>query len=158
MINEFDKYKPKNSSIKFEDIKLKKVYAFTLNPKDGGNTSSQLLLRQDAYVLREIKGSFGAIAHCLKSAKITLKTEASATGRIHYHGWVVIYDHIQWISEIKMLCNLGTVCIKEITEEKEWNEYCSKQDHIWRPFFAKTNMAYPYEVPIPVQLYSNEDD
>lgn len=157
MINEFGKYKPKNSSIKFEDLKLKKVYALTFNPKDGGDTNSQRVLRQDAYVIREIKGTLATLSHCLKSAKICTKIEASPTGRIHCHGYVTIHDYIDWISEIKMLTSLGTVVIKELTPDKEWEEYMSKQDHIFAPLFAKHNMKYPYEVPIPNQLPDSEE-
>lgn len=156
MINEFDKYKPKNTGIKFEDIKLKKVYAFTFNPKDSGDTRAQLLLRQDAYVLREIKGILSSLSHALKSATITTKIESSPTGRIHCHAFLTINNYIDWVSEIRMLTNLGTVCIKEITSD-DWEEYCSKQDHIWQPYFAKHNLAYPYKVPIP-DRFDDADD
>lgn len=148
MLNEFDRYKPKHTSPQFEDIKLKKVYAFTFNPKDAGVTCSQLLFRQDAYVLREIKGIFASLSHAVKSAKITIAVESSSTGRIHCHGWIIIEDYIDWVSEIKMLTNLGTICIKEIDDSNTWEEYAFKQSLIWKPFFEKHKLAYPYSVPI----------
>lgn len=152
MINEFDKYKPKNTSIKFEDIQIGKMYAFTFNPKDGGNTPSKLLFRQDSCTLKQIKGHFATLSQCLKSAEIELATEASpSSARIHFHGTIIIRSFTDWLTELPMLIQFGTVCIKEIivSDNENWFNYCYKQSHIWKPIFHNTNLAYPYRVPLP---------
>lgn len=158
MINEFDKYKPKHTAIKFEEIEIAKMYAFTLNPKDSGNTQSKLTFRQSANTLMYIKRDLSAISQCLKSAEITIATEASQTCKVHYHGTVVINSFTDWLTELPLLMQLGTVCVKEIDDEKVWFEYCHKQSHIWKPFFQKTNLSYPYKVPIPVRLVDESND
>jgi len=158
MINEFDKYKPKHSSIQFEEIQLTKMYAFTFNPKDSGNTANKLAFRQSADTLKQIKGFLHEIGQCLKSAKVEVATEASQLGRIHFHGRIIINSFTDWLTELPLLMQLGTVCIKEIEHPETWFEYCYKQSHIWKPFFSDTNLAYPYIVPIPNRINEVRDD
>lgn len=160
MINDFNKFKQRNSSIKFEDLQLEKDYAFTISPQRSSASQSKLLLRQDASIARTIKEDFYNISQCLKTAEITVAPECSTNSAlIHYHGTVMIKNYIDWMTEYKLLTNIGTVCVKEIDDLEVWSNYCYKQSHIFAEFLKlKTHFSYPYTIPIPARLADESND
>lgn len=73
---------------------------------------------------------------------LRLRTEVSPHGRLHYHGYVIIRDPLRfYLYTIPALEGSYTICIKPLTDEKVWEDYCQKQgiedDYIQIPYLQK---------------------
>lgn len=105
------------------------TYAFNINFKEQqdlySDTSHSFIVKDRAsrhsmyakQVLQDLKGT----AYCLN-------LEISPTGRLHWHGYLQIFNIEQYaIHDILFLQKVATFCIKPISNDEKWGEYCTKQ-------------------------------
>lgn len=119
MIN---KYSPKNESVKFEDFKPNKTFAFNINPCDRLQHwgDRERILKVYNWMKRQL-GDIPYIAY-------NLYMELSPTGRLHFHGYIRTSNPKKFISDdFYRLIDNCTIIIKEITDFEWWENYCIKQ-------------------------------
>lgn len=107
----------------YEDFVDGALYAFTYNPIDQPNVSSD-------------DGSPEYSWYCFmknffknyKTFRVQLYIEISTTGRWHLHGYLHLLNRFLFcMKDLKSLQQYGTVAIKPIDNYIEWHAYCVKQ-------------------------------
>ena len=133
---QYGKYhKPRNISIKPEDIILNKQYAFSLNPNEQIGISCQKYVYFKRYVntYHDWVNQQEKFIKTIKGAEIDVVIEVSQLGRLHFHGYIkIINPFLFYIKEIPLLKHHGTFVIKEIKEPEVWKEYLKKQSKIFK--------------------------
>lgn len=117
------KNEPKNLVPKLETILPGTVYAFTLSP--------EVQYFEDVERVYKMNN---LMKNRLRSPNISYKLylEISPLGRIHYHGWLWIENPYEFMrDDINKLISSATVCIKPIDDPMKWEDYCTKQSHIF---------------------------
>lgn len=132
----YEPYKPKNQSIKFEDLILHKNYAISFNPESQPGIEAKNIM---PWLHHLFKGMNGYVEGCY----MILHPEYSQLGRLHFHGIVTINDYVLWAQTLRKLILLGTVHITEIKTIPEWSIYCEKQKSIFEPLYKKNKRNYP---------------
>lgn len=113
-------FKPKNILPKLEEYPEKGlIMAFTINPKEQYFTSVDRLMKVKDYT-KMILSSF--------YAKYELYFELSPESRIHFHGYIKIYDYFRWVlNDLPQILENFTVAIKPLNDVDAWYDYCDKQ-------------------------------
>lgn len=127
----------RNENIKYEDMETNKAYAFTFAPSD------KIQFWDDPDRFNKFKQRIITSFTSLFSAKgkVMVTIEVSPHGRLHLHGYLTIADKMHhYLYIVPQLEEYGTICIKQLTSDKEWNEYCTKQkltEYIYIPLYTK---------------------
>lgn len=125
--------KPKNLVMSYETVTPNSTFAFTFAPDDSHqhwkspDRMKSFLLDMRTYFLKTLKGAY-----------IKVMPEVSPLGRLHLHGFITIYAPLDfYLNTIHEIIDEGTVVIKPITEQDDWETYCQKQrledDYIYVP-------------------------
>lgn len=146
-MNKTDYTKPKNQGVKFDYLELGTNYAFTINPKQECKSSNIKGFYRDQW---------NALRSLVKGCVMLLHLEASPSGRLHWHGYIKIFNILDFRSFLVALALHGTYVIKDMKEflnSKEganhWEVYINKQSKIWSIEVGKwkdPNLAYPMVV------------
>lgn len=152
-INPFQK--AQHTAPKMEDIKLNVPMAITLNPiKEHDPTKPIMCFITSQYNYLQQHSESGGY-------KLLLYPEASPTAKIHFHGYLIISDIHKWIQKgCILLKDLNSFAIKlffnekkdEVDEdgepkgEEKWKQYCTKQQHIFKPLFESNVLDYPLNI------------
>jgi len=133
--------------IKMEECEPYVKYKFTLNPdiKYTQNDGSRMLQFKNFLSSRLI----------FDSAGFTFCIEASPTGRLHIHGYIVIYDvrsfYTEDIANIAPYNGLMGAEDPDYKGKMTWEEYCFKQQKImgcgWITTMEKVK-DFPREIPV----------
>lgn len=125
---------------KIESLVENKAYAFTFSPP------ANLLLREGKELLKATQMRTFKLINNLYSLHIKLMPEASPTGRIHYHGTLIIRNIMNFVLiDMPKLQQAGTYYIAEITDPKDWAKYCLKQLTLFQPYCEKNKIRYKVE-------------
>lgn len=115
--------KPRNQSMKYEDVTPNSTFAFTFAPSDlnqftdSPDRYKSFMMWVRTYFLKELKGAY-----------IKVMPELSSLGRLHLHGFITILNPMDfYLYTIPELIQSGTIVIKAITDQSEWEKYCQKQ-------------------------------
>lgn len=133
--------KPKHILPKLEDYPENGLLmAFTINPKE------QWFMIPDRYV--RVKAHVVALLESY-NAKYELYAEVSPESRIHWHGYVKIYDYFKWVlNDLPQILDEATIAIKDtLGIDKnviEWDKYCMKQQgiHALRPLHINRKNSF----------------
>lgn len=125
----------------YHDIELGKEYAISLNPCDKYQHFRSFKrpneFMSDTSHIRE------CIPHC------RLYVEISKKGRLHYHGYMMIETEEElnefYTYSIPKMISAGTICIKNIDDEKIWKDYCLKQAKYHKYIKMVTFQPIPYK-------------
>lgn len=129
-----------------EDIKLSQLYAISINPQEEWSSNQQIT----AWT-RKVYTSLRSI---VRGVELELFVESSPTGRLHFHGTILIIDVVLYLRFLKELMTQATFAIKEIkdtyAEDEDdyvtWDKYCIKQAHIFGPLFDHNTVSYPLKI------------
>lgn len=76
-----------------------------------------------------------------------LHMESSPTGRLHWHGYIIINDIMRfYIYDVPVLIDHMSICMKRITDSKKWEQYCHKQ----HPYMKKYMLEHLNWSPGPI--------
>jgi len=150
-----------HSAPELETLELEKGYAFSFNPQ-------KLWDGQPSHLLPFINHTLDSMVQCVKGVTILVVPEMSSIGKVHFHGWIYIHHHIEYIATMLKLAQLGSYCIKPIkdpqrdepfdTEDTEiehvatWDQYVFKQQNIMSPVISTSRYSYPAELREPQGL------
>jgi len=144
-------------SLDVERLLLNHPYAFTINPAkqwdhdydpDSSHDVNKINAdRQNEWRLLT-KDRLRAHTHYMKrmleqlhGSTYCLNFESSSTGRLHWHGYLIVTDIREFVLwDLMLLKHIGAYDIEEIgarNDSKEegityWAYYIAKQKHIWR--------------------------
>lgn len=144
-MNYNDKFKPKHTGIKFEELQPGVRYALTINP-------ANLQMGNSRKILPVVHRSINTLRSLAGKSEMQLHIESSPLGKLHYHGYIRFSeDYVDTLCVIKDLMEYGTLCIKHLFEQEDeignkWEEYLIKQRHIWEPIFNETIHGYPFNI------------
>lgn len=130
----------KNNWIPPENITQGKLYTFTFNPiiqpKGGGFRKWY----RDQYVFfNKFKEYVLLILH----------VEASPSGRLHFHGFIRIYDIPNFILFMVPAINeFGSSEMDTCNDIITWTTYVNKQSEIWSNYINNSSNLIPYPVRI----------
>lgn len=143
-----------STALKFEDMKIGVKYAFTFNPEyqpqDLNEVKKWYRFMYDSFVMFK------------NGVEVTLWPESSPTGRMHFHGILKVIDFYEYFNFVKYFVLRGHYDLDTIEEEKgkqSWQDYCSKQESIWKKYFEDTSVGYPLSVnsrSLYVDLHSGD--
>jgi len=132
--------KPKNILPKLEEYPEKGLLmAFTVNPKEQHFSSVDRLMKVADYTLMILQSY---------NAKYELYYEVSPESRIHFHGYIKIYDYFRWILiDLPQILENFTVALKPLDGDEgvdKWDIYCMKQQpiHGLQPLFIKRCLTH----------------
>lgn len=133
-------YKEKISTIAPEDVVEGKEYAFTYSPE------LQPLRQNGGFKLQAIANyamdTFSVFAKC-RNCAIRAVHEISRKGRLHYHGYIRIYNVVAfYFNDLKKLSESGTLEIDHINDEYIWLRYVYKQHNLMRPWIEDQGVNY----------------
>jgi len=137
------KHKPKNQSIKFEELKYGGDYAITINPLHG----IALNQKESAYLREQIKQLMDVFKH----NSVTLYPEVSPMGKIHFHGYFHLESLTGWLKDVLRLQVYGTFVLKHLFQQEaeqgnKWELYVKKQSALWADLLDKTLIPYPIKI------------
>lgn len=154
-----------HSAPKVEDLVLGELYAISLNPIEEWK-AGQLPIAW-------VKKQYTLLKELVRGCELQLYPESSPTGRLHFHGYILIKDTLEYLMTLKGLSCYGTYCIKPITDgglvqggdteashlgvdegdvPQTWQQYCTKQAFIFEPLFKNSIMSYPMTLTEPIRL------
>lgn len=134
-------YKVKNQIPDMEDLKVDQWYAITINPQDKYQFFNKVE-RHDK-CLHKMRDD---VLQTLESYDYILWPELSPKGRFHVHGKIRVVDKINFYSYcVPALLSRGTLVIKLIEQEDEWNKYCTKQSEYHEYLNENTVHVIPLE-------------
>lgn len=121
---------PKSGVLDPKLIKLDVKYTFTINPnddfqywKENEKERIRMSIKHANYVLSK-----------MSCARCWLKMDISRVGRIHWHGTIEFktFKNLRrfLLEHIHDLTLKHTIEIDTITDEKTWNDYCNKLNHL----------------------------
>ena len=114
----------KSTLLKFEEMTTNVQYAVTLNPEDDHQEWSALDRLSDFYHKQK-----KILTFMLKdSAHLDLMVELSPNGRLHFHGYLTLYDKIAfYLNVVHNLSKKYSIKIDTLTSDGKWKEYIEKQ-------------------------------
>lgn len=116
-------YKKKNVLLKLEEIDSDVYYAITYNPCD-----KYQHFKDGVRLTKCIKDIHECLFYSCSVYELKLYPELSPMGRFHVHGTIKIKDPVQFcLIHVPHLTNRGTLVLKPLTNEDEWEKYCNKQ-------------------------------
>lgn len=142
--------KPKNV-VQVEEVG---TYSITINPQQ-----QAFLLKSSKYVielkrvadperecinihyLKFMTGLLKFFLRKIKGCQIQLVPEVSPLGRIHYHGFIYVYDIVEFrMYDVPRMLELGTIYIVPVDDC--WLGYMYKDYHIMFPYCVEHNLKY----------------
>jgi len=135
-------------SVDPEDMVVGKEYAFTINPQvqpaEGKIDKPAVYLNVG---LSHLNMCLGKLAY----SRLRLNLELSSTGRLHWHGIIIVDDLIGFYTmDIARLMKFGSFDIHEIKDfvemegcknkYKTWNSYVFKQSKLWGDKYVNVNV------------------
>lgn len=119
-------------SIEAEKIEVGTKYAFTISPqKDFGLVGIDYYTKAMGYMAMKINK--------LSNCDIFIYPELSKLGRLHFHGWIkIIHVLYFYLTDIKVLCDIGSFEIDTISEPDKWLTYVTKQNKIYEDKLIKS--------------------
>jgi len=97
---------------------------------------------------------FDELEHC----ELSVYPEISSLGRLHFHGYIFIWDRDDvipfYLTDLPFLMKYATICIKVITSNDDWLEYISKQKFLMIDYCKKCGLRYHIEGPAPYHYLS----
>lgn len=144
-----------HTSVDIDKIDSRVLYGLTINPSNQHDVKDA-----SGYIVKDRPKAASKIMKIrlqgLKGSKYKLFFEVSPLGRLHWHGYIQIYDIKEWaLNDIALLISLGAICIKPMTLDNRWPVYCKKQADLWGISISHINfpenMLVPYDKePVPI--------
>lgn len=139
-----------NQLMKFEEMQEEVMYAVTINPDDDYQCWNEHFteLRLTAFIDKTKN-----VLHKLTkdSCHLELYIETSPVGRLHYHGYITLYNKIDfYINCIHELLKHFHIEIDTLTEDNKWETYITKQQLLFNKCIKS-----PIERPIPIKIGVN---
>lgn len=132
--------KPRNSTLKLEDIKENTLYSLSLNPSDQRLTKPDRMLH--------VIGDALKLFHRDRSSMGHIYVEVSPHGRIHFHGVIGILDRLEfYVNMLPRIEDDYTIEMDTIKDEKIWHDYCVKQQE-WMPKPYRKGFCIAYKQSI----------
>lgn len=123
-------------NIHLENAKVGDIYALTVNPIDDEKAVGK------SYILNDHTRMI-ALVQKLRYAYVELYPEISPTGRLHYHGYLIIEDIFGFYShDIRIISKWGNFKLDTIADLQIWVNYVQKQMSIMQPAFKTCDLAY----------------
>lgn len=120
---------------KYEEIEPDNAYAFTFGPSD----QLQFWSEEDRFEKFKTKMRNFLLPYTSFTYQYTI--EISPHGRLHTHGVIKFKNKMDfYLYSVSKLETYGTVCIKQLTPDDKWAEYCTKQnltEWIYHPIVNK---------------------
>lgn len=155
MVNIIPYQKAQHVAPKIEDIKEGEIMAITLNPSKEHDPTK--------HVMVFIKSQYNYLSEHSETGgyKLLLFPESSPLGRIHFHGYIVIDNLLNWLTKgVILLKDLNSFAIKKffdtdkpqdedeehLSGTEKWMKYCIKQKHIFKPLFDNNTLDYPIDI------------
>lgn len=126
--------------IKPEDIDKGYTYAFTFNPEiqPEHNGYKEKL---DNFV--KFDKSMTTLLGTMRHADVKVYMEISQAGRLHYHGYIMINDIVDFcFYDLDNLKKNGSYEIDFINDKEIWEEYVTKQRDIMEKWCVKKGLTY----------------
>lgn len=130
--------KPRNCTIKLEDIKENTLYSLSLNPSEQHykKATDRML-----YVIGDVLKLFHRDRSCVGHVYV----EVSPHGRIHFHGVLGILDRLDfYVNMVPKIEDAYTIEMDTIKDEAIWKDYCQKQQE-WMPKGYRTGFNLDYK-------------
>lgn len=131
--------KVKNGSknnVSLEKAQVGEMYSFTVNPPDDEKAVGK------SYVLNDHTRMI-ALVQKLRYSYVELYPELSPTGRLHYHGYLMMEDIFGFYShDIKIISKWGNFKLDTIGNLQDWINYVQKQMSIMQPAFKTCDLMY----------------
>lgn len=133
-------YNGKWKCVSPENVVALHKYTFNFNPemqpKRNGYSEEVDSFKKFNDKMRETLGT-------LKYALVDVCLEISQTGRLHYHGYIVIEQIIEFFFyDIPLLQSLGAYEIDTIADEVKWEAYVIKLRLLMKPFCEKKHLTF----------------
>lgn len=131
----------KYNAIPPEEVNTTELYSFSFNPEE-----QPLFERFYSCKLNNLKDWSQQqynILTSLKYAEVECVLECSRQGRLHWHGWIIIREPIDfYLKDIKKLKHYGTYEIDHIEDSEKWSNYVYKQMKHMKKFADRNSMIY----------------
>ncbi len=137
--------KPRLVGLKMESVKTHHRYAFNFNPikQYSKNRFNRMINHLKDKVFKEGDSDI---------YYVLIYPEYSPTGRLHFHGYILIKDVFRFYSSVlPNLDDCGTYVIKEIEDEVLWHKYVTKQIDIW-----KVNVVHSLPTRLPANFAKDQ--
>lgn len=132
----------KHNLLKFEHMLLNTVYCITLNPEDDGQCFGNIQRIND--FMEKHKKALNVIIK--DTCHLELMLEISPSGRLHFHGYITLFDKISFYSDIiHNLMKKYMIEIDIINDPCVWNNYIVKQCEL-HTYCLKNNIPMPLKV------------
>lgn len=116
----------RNTWPKFETVKPEKSWAFTVNPAEQHFEMADRLTIVREELIDNLKCEW---------ASYKFYTELSPNGRIHFHGYIRIFNTVRFnLFMCSKIENYYTVKMEPVYDEEGWLVYITKQAHIMTLF------------------------
>lgn len=137
---------------KVESLKIGEPMAISINPKDEWQ-AGQLPIAW-------IRKQYDQLKQLVRGCELSLYPESSPTGRLHFHGYIIVTEILPYLMTLHGLALYGTYCIKHLKnkvsedaeDENKWEDYCKKQSHVFECLFKSNVLSYPMEITPPIVL------
>lgn len=107
--------------------------------------------------LMEQVGSIASLFDGLSYCQVQVFPEFSSLGRLHYHGYIYIFDVKEIIDfyrfDLPLLMKGGGICIKTITDPVEWSKYVFKQRVLTEKYFSEQGLRYELQYDDKAEEY-----
>lgn len=159
-----------SKGLKLENICIGSTYAITINPKEQPLYVHSFGDNPKRDTTMWYRDKYAEYMKYKEGLNMSLYLEASPTGRLHFHGTIIIKNismYVQFLKELELLNNyeIDTIASNpasaggcphpldskdcdcdERTGEQIWYEYCTKQWAIWEPYFDGNIIGYPMKI------------
>lgn len=133
--------KHKYSAIAPEDVKTDELLSFSYNPEEQPLFEKFYSMKLNN--LKDWSRRQKDILTSLRYAEVEVVLECSRQGRLHYHGYIMIKDPIEfYLKDLKKLKHYGTYEIDTIQDYEKWSSYIYKQLKYMKGFCDKYDMIY----------------
>lgn len=136
-----------NIKLKPETTQLNTLYSITISPPDyreinTGRCNSVNVIRDYEQKYIETTQLFKRLHHC----ELELYPELSPTGRLHFHGYIIIKNIFNFFYHDLYLLNKISYEIDTLNDDNNiYNQYIKKQIHIMEPIHKTLLFDYPYK-------------
>lgn len=132
--------------VSLETMEQGEEYAITLSPPDARNSdtakaNSVTSIQDYDKKLTTVK----ELINKLHGSKLVLFPELSPTGRLHFHGILVVVDIFNFYWHDLYLLDSVMYEVDTISERDKWLNYCQKQSHIMGSIHDRLGIKYPIE-------------
>lgn len=123
-----------------ECIEVGKKYTFSFNPID---QPERLNYKTKLGVLTEFGNKLSSLLGGLRYADVDIQLEISSSGRLHFHGYIVITALIDfYFFDIPELQRNGSYEIDYINDTSVWDKYVNKLKSPMAKWCEKNNIVY----------------